>query len=66
MPAVDDFAEGGNFDRGVLREVALSRIGRGSISPQLLEYVVGGKENTLEDEEETLEELREKSRERIE
>ncbi len=54
-----------NRDRFV-REVAFSRMERGSISPELLRLVVDEESSELGDEEEVFESLRKKPRDRLE
>lgn len=54
-------------DRGrFVREIAFSRIEKGSISPELLNLVVEEENAELEDEKEVFKSLREKSRDRVE
>jgi hypothetical protein len=49
-----------------VREVAFSRMERGSISPELLRLVVDEESSELGDEEEVFESLRKKPRDRLE
>ena len=49
-----------------VKEIAFSRIERGSISPELLNLVVDEESSELEDEKEVFKSLREKSRDRLE
>jgi hypothetical protein len=60
-----DFLDSDNGQRFV-RDIAFSRIERGSISAELLDLVVSEEGSTLEDEKEVFNSLRDRSRDRLE
>ncbi|MFB6116345.1 MAG: hypothetical protein ABEK10_02425 [Candidatus Nanosalina sp.] len=61
-----DFEPQGPREESVLRDIGFSRVESGSVSAELLNFLVGEESSDLDDEKEVLDSLREKSRDRLE